>query len=127
MELFIGKKFKVLLRGVVSDAEIIELDNNYAILLVNGIKFKISREKLSKKYSINRTENESIAYKKCKNCMEFKNGNCFGASKVCDEYRPSPEISKEEMSRWPKDGSASRLKSNTFIVREFDDFYTNYH
>lgn len=53
--------------------------------------------------------------KSCNNCMEMKNGTCFGSSSsssVCDDYRYSPEISKDELDRWPKIGDALSFKFN---------------
>ena len=47
--------------------------------------------------------------------MEMKNENCFGASSVCSSYRPSPEISKEEIDRWPKLGDASYYKLHKYF------------
>ena len=68
-------------------------------------------------------EKNSTSKKQCENCMYYKNGDCGGNSQICDEYRHSPEISKEEVDRWPKYGSVSRSKSDKFIIREYDGMY----
>lgn len=46
---------------------------------------------------------------------------------LCDDFRPFPEISKEEINSWPKNGSVSRSKSNKFLIREYDNMYNKYH
>ena len=129
MKLFIGKKFKIISNGLVSNAEIINIQDKYAIVLIDGKKFKMDKEKLINKFSAYEKEKEkkSKLQENCENCMEYKKGNCFGESQTCEDYRPSPEISKEELDRWPKYGSVSRAKSNNFIIRENNDIYNNYY
>lgn len=46
----------------------------------------------------------------CKNCMEMKNGNCFGRNVICEDFRFSPTISKKEMANWPKYGDVTAFK-----------------
>ena len=127
MGLFIGKNFKIISNGVVSHAVIIDIEDKYAIVLIDGQKFKMDKEKLIKKFSDYEEEKEYKASRRCENCMDYKSGNCSGSSKICNEYRPSPEITSEEKSRWPKNGSVSRSKSDKFFIREYDDMYNKYH
>ena len=127
MELFIGKKFKIISDGKTSRAEIIDIKNTYAVVLIDGIKFKMDKAKLLKKFSDYEGEKKFKANRKCENCMEYKSERCSGASEICDDYRPSPEISEEEKSRWPKEGSVSRSRSDKFFIREYDEMYNKYH
>ena len=125
MELFIGKKFKIISKGIVSNVEILDIENKYAIVLIDGVKFKMDKEKLINKFS---EYEKSPKYRnKCENCMEYKNGNCFGKSQICDDFKISPIISNEEINRWPKNGSVTRSKSDKFIIREYDNMYNKYH
>ena len=127
MKLFIGKKFKIISKGTVSHAEIIDIEDKFVIVLIDGKRFKMDKEKLINKFSDYELEKKSKSKNKCENCMEYKNGNCFGTSQICDDFRPVPEISKEEMNNWPQNGSVSRTKSNKFLIREYDDMYNKYH
>lgn len=127
MSLFIGKKFKILSNNKLLNVEIIDIEDKFAIVLIEGKKFKMDKEKLINKFSDYQIEKNSKSKNQCKNCMEYKNGNCFGKKQICDDFRLSPEISKEEMNNWPKDGTVSKLKSNTFFIREYDDMYNKYN
>ena len=133
MSLSIGKKFKIISNGQVVNIEIIGLDGKFAIILLNGKKFRVHKEKIINVFSDYEIEkNDKHQSKcnfqnKCKYCMEYRNGNCFGESKICNDFRPSPEISKEEVNNWPKYGSVSRSKSDKFFIREYDDMYNKYH
>ena len=127
MGLFIGKKFKIISNGKVSVAEILGIEEKFAIVLIDGKRFKMDKEKLIKKFSDYEIEKNKKAKNQCKNCMEYKNGNCFGELQICDDFRIVPEISKEERDNWPKYGSVSRSKSDKFLIREYDDMYNKYH
>lgn len=39
----------------------------------------------------------------CKKCMVYKQEDCIGAKELCEFFKPSPEITKEEMDKWPKE------------------------
>ena len=56
--------------------------------------------------------NESLpsATKSCKNCMEMKNGNCFGQDEICEDFRFAPTISAKERANWPQYGDVTALK-----------------
>ncbi len=128
MELFIGKKFKIISKGKYLYAEIIAIEKDCVVVLINSKKITLDKKTLINKFAdYYKREKISKAQKRCENCMEYKNGNCFGSSVICDDFRYTPEISKEEKDRWPKDGSVSRSKSNTFFIREYDDMYNKYH
>lgn len=127
MRLFIGKKFKIITKDSISNAEIIDIQDKFAIVLINGKSFKMDKEKLNNKFSEYELEKNSKSKKQCENCMDYKNGNCFGKSQICDDYRHSPEISNEEKNRWPKNGSVSQSRSNKSLIREYDDMYNKYH
>lgn len=127
MRLFVGKKFKIISKNVVSNAEIIDIQDKFAIVLIDGKRFKMNKEKLINKFSDYEIEKNYKSKSQCENCMEYKNGNCFGKSQICDDFRLAPEISKEELDRWPKNGSVSKSKSNKFLIREYDDMYNKYH
>lgn len=123
MRLLIGKKFKIITKDTISHAQIIDIQDKFAIVLINGKKFKMDKEKLINKFAEYELEKNSKSINQCENCMEYKNGNCGGKPQICDEYRHSPEISEDEINRWPKNGSVSRSKSDKFIIREYDDIY----
>jgi hypothetical protein len=123
MSLFIGKKFKIISKGTVSHAEILDIEDKFAIVLIDGKKFKMDKEKLISKFSDYELRKKSESKNHCKNCMEYKNGNCFGQSQICDDFRLAPEISKEEINNWPKNGSVSKSKSNKFLIREYNNIY----
>lgn len=55
---------------------------------------------------------ETIPEKNCKNCLLMRREDCNGdrEKRVCDDFRPAPNISSEEMARWPKEGEASRYR-----------------
>lgn len=46
----------------------------------------------------------------CKDCMDYRNGNCFGAQNICEDFRFSPTFSAEETKNWPTEGEASYLR-----------------
>ena len=69
-----------------------------------------SKEILNVKKSKDSKEVQIV--RSCKDCMEFKNENCYGDKNICQDYRPSPSISKEEMERWPDIGDALFIKFN---------------
>lgn len=127
MSLFIGKKFKIILKSAVSNAEIVNIEDTFVIVLIDGKRFKVDKEKLINKLSNYELEKNSKSKSQCKNCIEYKNDNCFGKSQICDDFRLVPEISKEEMNSWPKNGSVSRSKSDKFFNREYDDMYKVYY
>ena len=128
MDLFIGKKFKIILNGTVSHAKILDIKDEFAIVLIDGKrKIKMDRKKLIKKFSDYEIEKNTKSKSNCENCMEYKNGNCSGNQHICEDFRFAPEISKEEFDRWPKYGSVSRLRSDKFINREYDDIKFKYY
>lgn len=43
----------------------------------------------------------------CYNCLLQKKEECFGKSKICEDYKPIPRINKEKMDNWPKYGDAT--------------------
>ena len=124
MSLYIGKKFKIISKGISSNVEVIDIKNKFVIALIDGKKFRINKQKLLDIFSDYEIEKN---IKKCKNCIEYKNGNCFGEAKICEDFRLAPKISKSEMERWPKNGSVSRSKSDKSFIREYDDMYNKYH
>ena len=135
MNLYVGLKLRTINNDV---AEIIEVNEQNIKLLYQGKKITISKKQLYKcniklfvvdkprenthkveKNNLHDTiEDESKKFvESCKNCMEFKNGNCIGYGTICCDYRPSPEISKEEIARWPKEGDATYYRTRKFARR----------
>ena len=100
MGLFIGRKFKIISNGTVSHAEIIDIEDKYVIVLIDGKRFKMDKKTLIQKFSDHETEKNMEAKRICENCMDYKNGNCSGMFHICDDFRLAPEISK---MKW-KDG-----------------------
>lgn len=45
----------------------------------------------------------------CFTCMKYRGNECFGGQ-VCDLYKKSPDVSKEEIKNWPEYGSATFYK-----------------
>jgi hypothetical protein len=39
----------------------------------------------------------------CKDCRLMKREDCFGAFEICDDFKPLPRVSQEEIDRWPKE------------------------
>ena len=37
----------------------------------------------------------------CSDCMLYKKGDCFGQSKICNDFKYSPSMSSEEKENWP--------------------------
>ena len=126
MSVFIGKKFKIISNGTVLHAEILDIKDEFAIVLIDGKIFKMYKQKLIKKFSDYEIEKNTKSKSRCENCMEYKNGTCGGMFHICDDFRLAPDISKDEMERWPKYGSVSRLKSDKYINREDDNIYGYY-
>ena len=56
------------------------------------------------------TSSQNHTYNSCINCMLYKNETCFGKKEICEDFRPSPKLSTEEIERWPKYGDATRFK-----------------
>lgn len=46
----------------------------------------------------------------CKDCMMLKRGDCFGEKEICDLFKVSPSVMKEEKERWPQYGDATAFK-----------------
>ena len=126
MSVFIGKKFKIISNGTVSHAEILDIEDEFAIVLIDGKRFKMDKKKLIKKFSDYEVEKNTKSKSQCENCMEYRNGNCIGNKHICEDFRLAPEISREEMDRWPKYGSVSRSRSDKSINREYDNMYEYY-
>lgn len=124
MKLFVGKKFKIITKNAILYAEIIDIQNKYAIVLINNKKFKMDKDYIIKMLSEYEQEKTSKTSMKCKNCMEYKNGNCFGKSQICDEFRYAPIISDEEINRWNKKETKTKINRN--IIREYDDEYIRF-
>ena len=53
---------------------------------------------------------KSAAKHTCRDCMDYRNGNCFGADKVCEDFRFAPTFSSKETENWPTEGTASYLR-----------------
>lgn len=47
---------------------------------------------------------------RCENCFLYMAGDCNGVTKVCNDYRGVPIISKREKENWEKEGDASRYR-----------------
>ena len=46
----------------------------------------------------------------CRSCMLYRNETCFGREKLCEDYKPAPDLSSWDISNWPKYGDATRFK-----------------
>ena len=126
MSLFIGKKFKIITNGKTLHAEIKHIGDKYVIVSIDDKRFKMDKKKLMQKFSDYEIEKNMEAKRNCENCMDYRNGTCGGMFHVCDDFRIAPDISKDEMDRWPKYGSVSRSKSDKYINREYDNLYDYY-
>lgn len=126
MNLYIGQKIRSITNDLV---EIVDIQGQKVKLLYKGKIYTLNKyliSKINKKLFIldNKIENKIDNKKKinencescksCKNCMEMKNGNCFGSSSICSDYRHSPEISKDEIDRWPKIGDATYFRLHKY-------------
>ena len=117
--LYIGKNFNFITKNSYSSAVIIEIQDRYVKVLIDGKVIRLlDKEKLIHKFE--EAEQEKKSKNTCRNCMELKNGNCFGSLQICDDFKPTPEMSKEDLDRWPKKGTVSRSKSDKYIIREHD-------
>ena len=38
---------------------------------------------------------------KCSNCMLQRRGDCFGEEKICESYKPIPNVGEKEINNWP--------------------------
>ena len=68
-----------------------------------------SRNSLEEKTSSQNT----VPVKKCaacKSCMLYRNETCFGRERLCEDYKPAPDLSSLGISNWPKYGDATRFK-----------------
>lgn len=122
MKLYVGQKLLTIYGDI---AEIVGIyDQTVKLLYKNQVitvkKYLISRiaksstiKENTRKHSINTEKNAPKVIESCGNCMERKNGNCFGFGH-CDSYRPSPEISQEEYDRWPKYGDATYYRTRAY-------------
>lgn len=46
----------------------------------------------------------------CKDCMDFRNGNCFGGGNICEDFRFAYTFSRRETENWPTIGDATYLR-----------------
>ena len=48
--------------------------------------------------TLNRLQGDS-----CDNCMLMRREDCFGDTKICEYYQHVPNVTKEEIDKWPKE------------------------
>ena len=138
----IGAEFKFITEKGKSIARITEIQDKFIVIEVNGEILKLDKQifidkfreyerkkklELLQKYKNSKDEKKVEIKNECKNCMEYRKGECIGASKICEEFIYSPNLTDEELSRWPKNGQVSRVKSDTFIIKETDNMYNKYN
>lgn len=126
MNLYVGLKLKTANNDI---AEIVTILGDYVRLRYQGNTFTVRKNILNKfnlKEYIEKKETEKhtiikkiedIPIRKCcSTCMERRNGNCSSISGngICEDYRPSPDISKEEIARWPKEADATYFRTHRF-------------
>ena len=115
MNLYIGLKIRTIDNDL---AEIVGIQGQNVKLLYKGKIYTLNKyliNRINKKWFVldNKIENKKnveqscLNRKTCNNCMEMKKGECIGDKSISNDYRPSPEISKDELDRWPKVGDAS--------------------
>ena len=46
----------------------------------------------------------------CKDCMDYRNGNCFGANAICEDFRFAYTYSAKEVENWPTEGAATYFR-----------------
>lgn len=40
----------------------------------------------------------------------WRNGNCFGAEKICEDFRFTPMFSRKKTGNWPEVGDATYFR-----------------
>ncbi|MBD5086303.1 MAG: hypothetical protein HDT32_02960 [Clostridiales bacterium] len=53
---------------------------------------------------------DKISQYTCLDCIENRNGNCFGENKTCIDFKYAPTVSQETMDNWPKTGDATFMR-----------------
>jgi hypothetical protein len=43
----------------------------------------------------------------CRDCMDSRNGNCFGGGEICEDFRFAYTYSQKEVENWPTEGDAT--------------------
>ena len=125
MNLYVGQKIKSVTGDLVKIVDIqgqmvkllykgqIFTLNKFLLYKINKNLFIVNDEDIENNENINASYTNYKVCKNCSNCMNMKNGTCFGSTYtdyICGDYRYSPEISKEELDRWPKIGDALYFK-----------------
>lgn len=92
------------------NAQFFIIDNLQTIALFASGDKKIRESRLNE-VSVDVLEpDESVVKHTCKDCMDYRNGNCFGADKICEDFRFAPTFSRKETENWPEVGDATYLR-----------------
>lgn len=99
------------------NAQFFIIDNLQTIALFASGDKKVRESRLNE-VSVDVPEHdESIVKHTCKDCMDYRNGNCFGADKICEDFRFAPTFSRKETENWPEVGDA------TYVRRKCKNIY----
>lgn len=89
------------------NAQFFIIDNLQTIALFASGDKKVRESRLNE-VSVDVSEPvESVVKHTCKDCMDYRNGNCFGADKICEDFRFAPTFSRKETENWPEVGDAT--------------------
>lgn len=92
------------------NAQFFIIDNLQTIALFASGDKKVRESRLNE-VSVDVSEpDESVVKHTCKDCMDYRNGNCFGADKICEDFRFAPTFSRKETENWPEVGDATYFR-----------------
>lgn len=93
-------------------------DKHGQFYIIDNIQFIAEYNNGTRKLELSETANEPQDMPEprfyCRDCMDFRNSNCFGNDKICEDFRYAYTFSKKETENWPTIGDATylRLKGN---------------
>lgn len=89
-------------------------DKHGQFYIIDNLQTIVEFNNGSKKLESVKTNNnqiESVEPKfTCRDCMDFRNSNCFGGNEICEDFRFAYTFSKREMENWPTMGDATYLR-----------------
>ncbi len=118
LNLYIGQKLKTTTNEFVTIVKIGEKD---IYVDYKGKIYKREKSIIGKKLFVIQNNAEDLSNhssnpitksvveieKSCNSCMVLKRDECIGKKSICEYYKHSPSISKEEINNWPKFGDAT--------------------
>ncbi len=91
------------------NAQFFIIDNLETIMLFARGEKKVRESRLNEVFDGTPEAEEGVKYT-CKDCMDYRNGNCFTANKICEDFRYAPTFTRKETENWPKEGDASYFR-----------------